>query len=61
MGTNLFEESIAVAEDFRDLNEIERKVLIQKFIDSIIYDSKKFKAAVNMIKTWDLKNNNKND
>jgi hypothetical protein len=59
MGNNLFEESIAVAEDFRSLNEIERKVLVQKFIDSIIYDSEKFKAAVEMIKNWDLQNNNK--
>jgi hypothetical protein len=59
MGNNLFEESIAVAEDFRDLNEIERKVLVQKFIDSIIYDAERFKAAVEMLKDWDLKNNNK--
>jgi hypothetical protein len=59
MGSNLFEESIAVAEDFRDLNEIERKVLVQKFIDSIIYDAERFKAAVEMLKDWDLKNNNK--
>jgi hypothetical protein len=59
MGNNLFEESVAVAEDFRHLNEIERKVLIQKFIDSIIYDSAKFKAAVDMIKSWDPQNNNK--
>jgi len=59
MGNNLFEESVAVAEDVRDLNDIERKILVQKFIDSIIYDSEKFKAAVDMIKSWDSKNNNK--
>jgi hypothetical protein len=59
MGSNLFEESIAVAKDFRDLNQIERKVLVQKFIDSIIYDAERFKAAVEMLKDWDLKNNNK--
>lgn len=59
MGTNLFQESIVVAKDFRDLNDIERKILVQKFIDSIIYDSERFKTAVQMIKSWDLQNNNK--
>ena len=62
MGTELFEKGIMTAEDYRDLNEIERKILVQKFIDLIHYDSENFKAAVKIINKWDNnKKQNKND
>ena len=60
MGTNLFDESIESATDYRQLNEWERKILIQKFIDIIHYDSEKFRKAVRIIKTWEKISNNKN-
>lgn len=62
MGTELFEKGIMTAEDYRELNDIERKILVQKFIDLIHYDSEKFKAAVKIINKWENnKKENKND
>jgi hypothetical protein len=62
MGTELFDQCIMTAEDYRELSEIERKVLVQKFINLIHYDSEKFKAAVKIINKWENnKKENKND
>lgn len=38
--------------DYRNLSEIERKLFIQTFIDSIHYDSERFKAAADDLRKW---------
>jgi hypothetical protein len=45
------------AEDFRDLSEMERKILIQRFINQIIYDTDKFKVAVKILENWEKNSN----
>lgn len=52
---NQYEEN--KAEDFRDLSEMERKILIQRFIDQIIYDADKFKVAVKILENWEKNSN----
>jgi hypothetical protein len=41
------------AEDFRDLSEIERKKLVQRFIDQVIYDADRFKVAIKLLEKWE--------
>ena len=52
---NQYEEN--KAEDFRDLSEMERKILIQRFINQIIYDADKFKVAVKILENWEKNSN----
>jgi hypothetical protein len=52
---NQYEEN--KAEDFRDLSEMERKILVQRFIDQIIYDADKFKVAVKILENWEKNSN----
>lgn len=40
-------------EDFRELSDLERKKLVQRFIDQIIYDVDKFKVAVRVLEKWE--------
>lgn len=40
------------AVDYRNLSEVERKMFIQMFINSIHYDSERFRAAVDDLKKW---------
>lgn len=53
-----YKESKIKADDFRDLSEIERKLLVQRFIDQIIYDTSKFKVAVRVLEEWEKNSNN---
>lgn len=47
--------------DYRNLSEIEKKLFIQTFINSIHYDCERFKAAAEDLKKWKEGNNeNKN-
>lgn len=46
------------AESFVDLSEHERKILVQRFIDVIIYDSDKFKTAMKLLHKWENLSNN---
>lgn len=55
-----YKESKIKADDFRDLSEIERKLLVQRFIDQIIYDTSKFKVAVRVLEEWEKNSNNLN-
>ena len=55
-----YKESKIKADDFRDLSEIERKLLVQRFIDQIIYDTSKFKVAVRVLQEWEKNSNNIN-
>jgi len=41
------------ADSFIDLSEQERKILVQRFIDLIIYDSDKFKTAMKLLHKWE--------
>ena len=38
--------------DYRNLSEIERKLFVQTFINSIHYDSIRFKAAAEDLREW---------
>jgi hypothetical protein len=40
-------------EDFRQLSERDRRMLVQRFIDQIIYNSEKFKTAVRLLEKWE--------
>jgi len=40
-------------EDFRHLSEADRKILVQRFIDQVIYDTSKFKVAVKLLERWE--------
>ena len=53
-----YKESKIKADDFRDLSEIERKLLVQRFIDQIIYDTSKFKVDVRVLEEWEKNSNN---
>lgn len=46
------------AESFTDLSEHERKILVQRFIDLIIYDSEKFKTAMKLLHKWENQSTN---
>ena len=50
---NHYKEREIIAEDFRDLSEMDRKMLIQRFIDQIIYNADKFKIAVKILEKWE--------
>lgn len=50
---NKYKKVILEAKDFRDLDERDRKILIQRFIDQILYDVKKFKVAVRVLEKWE--------
>ena len=50
---NQYREAIVKAEDFRQLSEIERKVIVQRFINQIIYDAEKFRVAVRVLEKWE--------
>lgn len=58
---NYYQEKKIKAEDFRDLSEMERKMVVQRFIDQIIYNSSRFKAAMKVLEDWEKKSNNKNN
>jgi len=40
-------------EDFRHLSEVDRKILVQRFIDQVIYNADKFKVAVRLLERWE--------
>ena len=46
------------AESFRDLDEQKRKVLIQRFIDLVLYDDERFKTAVKLLQKWETESKN---
>lgn len=50
---NYYKERNIVAEDFRELSEIERKIIIQRFIDQVIYDTDKFNSAMKLLEKWE--------
>ena len=50
---NQYREAIVKAEEFRQLSEIERKVIVQRFINQIIYDAEKFRVAVRVLEKWE--------
>lgn len=58
---NYYQEKEIKAEDFRDLSDMERKMVVQRFIDQIIYNSSRFKAAMKVLEDWEKKSNNKNN
>jgi len=41
------------AESFRDLDEQKRKILIQRFIDLVLYNDDRFKIAVKLLQKWE--------
>ena len=43
------------ATDYRNLSEVEKRMFIQVFINSIHYDSERFRAAVEDLKQWQEK------
>lgn len=53
---NQYKEVPVKAEDFRELSDSERKMLVQRFIDQIIYDVEKFKVAVRVLEKWEKDN-----
>lgn len=53
---NQYKEAILEAKDFRDLDELSRKILIQRFIDQVIYDADKFNIAIKLLKKWEKNN-----
>ena len=50
---NYYKEKEFQEEDFRHLSEVDRKILIQRFIDQVIYDTAKFKVAVKLLERWE--------
>lgn len=58
---NYYQEKEIKAEDFRDLSDMERKMVVQRFIDQIIYNSSRFKAAMKVLEDWEKKSKNKNN
>lgn len=50
---NYYKKRNIVAEDFRELSEIERKIIIQRFIDQVIYDTDKFNSAMKLLEKWE--------
>lgn len=48
-----YKESAKEAEDFRQLSDLERRMIVQRFIDQVIYDVKKFKVAVRVLEKWE--------
>lgn len=49
----LCEEAVNEADDYRELSDRDRKILIQRFINQIIYDKQKFKIAVKLLEKWE--------
>jgi hypothetical protein len=39
--------------DYRDLSERERRLFIQRIIDQVLYDPKKFQVAVKILNKWE--------
>jgi hypothetical protein len=39
--------------DYRDLSERERRMFIQRIIDQVLYDPKKFQVAVKILSKWE--------
>lgn len=50
---NKYKELSTKAEDFRQLSDLERKMIVQRFIDQVLYDVKKFKVAVRVLEKWE--------
>lgn len=61
MSNEMLMSIISTPVDYRNLSEIERKLFIQTFIDSILYDSNRFKAAAEDLKKWKQSHNNKTE
>lgn len=53
---NQYKKTTLEAKDFRDLDELDRKILIQRFIDQVIYDADKFNIAIKLLKKWEKNN-----
>lgn len=45
--------------DYQSLEEQERKVYIQRFIDLIIYNPQRFKTAIRMMERWEKQDQNR--
>jgi len=58
---NYYKEKEFDEEDFRSLSEVDRKILIQRFIDQVIYDAAKFKVAVKLLERWETSSENLNN
>lgn len=56
MGTDSLVKGILDAKDYRQLNEWERKILVQMFINTIHYDPKKFQKVVRILNNSNNKN-----
>lgn len=54
--SNYYKEASINAQDFRQLSDRERKMLVQRFIDQILYDVHKFKAAIKVLEKWEKHN-----
>ena len=50
---NQYKEAPVKAEDFRELSDSERKMLVQRFIDQVIYNAERFKVAVRVLEKWE--------
>lgn len=53
---NRYKESTKEVDDFRQLSDLERRMIVQRFIDQVLYDTQKFKVAVRVLEKWE--NNN---
>jgi hypothetical protein len=51
----MYNELEILVNDFRDLSERERKMFIQRIIDQVLYDPKKFQVAVKILSNWESK------
>ena len=51
--TTMYNELEILVNDFRDLSERERKMFIQRIIDQVLYDPKKFQVAVKILSNWE--------
>lgn len=53
--SNEYTEISFDATDFRDLDVLNRKIFVQRFIDLIIYNPERFQIAMRLLKRWEKK------
>ena len=50
---NRYKEATKEVQDFRQLSDLERRMIVQRFIDQVLYDTEKFKVAVKVLEKWE--------
>lgn len=50
---NRYKESTKEVDDFRQLSDLERRMIVQRFIDQVLYDTEKFKVAIRVLEKWE--------